>query len=66
MEKSERIKLLRALTKASNAFHDSLCESGYDVSYDLGNSVGGVIDLSKKSFERFPLASLEIKWKIKD
>ena len=48
MEKAERVKLLRALAAASNAYHDELRKRGYDISYGLNDfHKGSIIDLSK-------------------
>lgn len=64
---NERMRLVRALTKASNAFHDSLRESGYNVSYGLNDFHTGSIYDSRKSFpDSWPLGDLTIQWTLKN
>jgi hypothetical protein len=65
MSSPERLRLLRALAKASNAFHESLKQDGYSVSYGLGKSVGSLYDLNQKEHDRWPLGEIEIKWRVK-
>ena len=66
MSSSERLRLLRALVKASNAFHKSLRQDGYSVSYGLGKSVGSLYDLNQKEPVLWPLGEIEIKWRVKE
>ena len=66
MSSPERLRLLRALVKASNAFHKSLEEDGYRVSYILGGKIGDIYNLNRKEPDRWPLGELEIKWRVKD
>ena len=67
MEKEERIALLHALMKADNAFHASLRESGYTVSYGLDDTrTGSVHKVSRNPTDTWPLADLTIKWKLRD
>lgn len=65
LSKEERLRLLGALIKASNAFHDSLKESGYHVSYSLRDlHTGSIIDDSRPTWDSWPLGELTIKWKL--
>lgn len=66
MSSPERLRLLRALVKASNAFHKSLRQDGYSVSYGLGKSVGSLYDLNQKEPVLWPLGEIEIKWRVKE
>lgn len=67
MDKTERIELLRALTAASNAFHDKLRENGYEVSYGLdGVYIGSIRKLGVPVYESRHLGDLKISWKLKD
>lgn len=66
MTKQEHIRLLRALTAADNAFHASLREAGYDVSYSIYDGhTGSIYDLSKPTWDRWPLGELTIKWSLR-
>lgn len=63
--KEEHLRLLRALIKANNAFHDSLKESGYHVSYSLLDTLtGSIYDDARPTWDRWPLGELTIKWKL--
>ena len=64
MERKERWRLLKALAKASNAFHRSMEESGYRISYGLGEKKGSILDSSKPIHESWPIGSLSIEWQI--
>jgi len=66
MSSPERLRLLRALVKASNAFHKSLREDGYSVSYGLGKSAGSLYDLNREEQDRWPLGEIKIRWRVKD
>jgi hypothetical protein len=67
MTKEERIKLLRALAAASNAFHDTLREKGYSVSYGYDNfNTGSIRKNDCKPYENWSLGDLTISWKLKD
>lgn len=66
MTKEERIHLLRALAAASNAFHDTLRERGYEVSYGLNDPHSGSIHkLGRHPCDTWPLGDLEIRWKLR-
>lgn len=66
MDRKEKMRLLRALTKADNAFHASLRESGYEVSYSIYDGrTGSIYDMSKPTWDRWPLGELTIKWSLK-
>ena len=66
MSSPERLKLLRALVKASNAFYKSLEEDGYSVSFGKMGSVGSIYDLNRKEPDRWPLGELKINWRVRD
>lgn len=67
MDKTERIELLRALTAASNAFHDTLKAHGYTVSYGLDNSkTGSIRKVDVPAHMSWSLGDLKISWKLKD
>lgn len=66
MDRKEKMRLLRALTKADNAFHKSLRESGYEVSYSIYDGrTGSIYDMSKPTWDRWPLGELTIKWSLR-
>lgn len=67
MSKEERVKLLRALTAASNAFHDVLREHGYTVSYGGSDcyQTGSISKLDTKPYETDYIGDLSITWHIK-
>lgn len=66
MDNKEKMRLIRALEAASNAFHDALREHGYYVSYSITEPWDGSIrDNSKPITQQTHLGSLEIKWKLK-
>lgn len=67
MDKAERVELIRALTAASNAFHDKLRDMGYEVSYGLdGIYIGSIRKLGVPLYESRHLGDLKISWKLTD
>ena len=64
MKRSERIDLIRALQKASNAFTKSLNESGYHVSSRIGSHTGGIYKSGVPAPENWILGELTIEWKL--
>lgn len=63
----ERVDLIHALMAASNAFHDTLKEHGYYVSYGLDNSkTGSIKKLDIPAHRNWSLGDLTIVWKIKE
>lgn len=66
MDRKEKMRLIRALEKADNAFHASLRESGYDTSYSIYDGhTGSIYDMSKPTWDRWPLGELTIKWSLR-
>ena len=55
MGQNEKMKIVRALMKAENAFHKALQEEGYHLEYGLGEDLmknrGAIIDDNKKPLE---------------
>lgn len=63
MDREERVKLIRALMAASNAFHKELEKHGYRVSYGLYNSkTGSIIKTDAPMHENWSLGDLTISW----
>ena len=63
----ERIGLIHALMAASNAFHKTLKEYGYGVSFGLdGTKIGSLYKTSELQYERSYLGEVTIQWKIED
>ena len=66
MSTEERLSLIRALIAASNAFHDTLKENGYSVSYGLDNTKRGSIrKIDVPLHESWSLSELTISWELK-
>lgn len=67
MKNEERISLIRALTAASNAFHDTLKKHGYGVSYGASDcfQTGSIRKLDAPPYNSRHLGDLTIVWKIK-
>ena len=57
-----RREMIHALIKASNAFHDSLKESGYSVIYPLGSKTGYL--KKDKDGEIGFIGNVTIEWKV--
>lgn len=72
MTHAKKVDLLHALIKADNAFHASLRESGYEVSYGLNEPRSGRIYPVEQdvgfltSPDAFGYGDLTIKWKLKE
>ena len=67
MNNQEKHNLVRALMAASNAFHASLRESGYHVSYGLNDSrTGFIINDNSDDIVKWPVGQLTIKWELKN
>ena len=64
MNRTERMNLIEALQKASNAFTKSLNESGYHVSSRIGSHTGGIYKNDIPSPENWILGELTIEWKL--
>lgn len=64
MNRTERMNLIRALQKASNAFTKSLNESGYHVSSRIGSHTGGIYRNDVSAPENWILGELTIEWKL--
>lgn len=64
MTHEEKMHLLHALMAASNAFHKSLRESGYHVSYGM-DKTGSIYKDGVPLPHRWPLGELTIKWELK-
>lgn len=65
MDNLERIDILRALVKASNAFHQSMKESGYYISYPIGEKTGEILKTEKAFCNNCPLGTLTLRWELK-
>lgn len=67
MDKAEWLKLTRAIYAASNAFHETLRDRGYSVSYGgADNYTTGTIFRADDSPAVFnPMGTLSIQWKLK-
>lgn len=61
-ERASKMRLIRAFAKADSAFHASLKEDGYNVSYGLGNPVGGVYDAADPPYNKPQLAEVDQIW----
>lgn len=68
MKNEERLRLIRALAAASNAFHDTLRERGYSVSYGASDcfQTGSIRKLDVPPYNSRHLGDLTITWKIKE
>lgn len=66
LSNEERVNLIHALMAASNAFHDTLKEHGYSVSYGLDNTKTGCIKkLDVPPHENWSLGDVTISWNLK-
>lgn len=64
MNRTERMNLIKALQKASNAFTKSLNESGYHVSTRISSHTGGIYKNDIPASENWILGELTIEWKL--
>lgn len=67
MNGEERIDLIHALMAASNAFHNTLRESGYEVSYGLdGTKIGSIHKRGVPDARNWALGELIIAWQLEE
>ena len=65
LTKEEHRRLLHALIRANNAFHESLHKDGFSVSYSLlDTQTGSIFDETKPTWNSWPMGTLTIKWKL--